>query len=314
MFSIAIPAIKSDYFEKALVSLLNQTYKDFEIIICDYSNNDNIKYIVNKFNDSRIKYHKLNSEGIIKDWNRCLEFATREYFILFSDDDIYSSKLLETVRRYIDKYPDANIFRVRTKIIDENDNPKQITSNAAEKENVIDFIWHRFKGYRMHFAGDFIVKTDVLRKIGGFIPFPDAWYTDDATWMKIANINGIINIPDILFYYRDSNVTVSQTGKIYNKIKGLNEFEQWFDNFLKNEVEINDSNKDIYQDLLQIKEYRFNTLVGNILSSGLNRNKVLDIWEIIKRYLKNRKYSKYVNMKSLLWAILLQLKKKNVKL
>jgi len=309
LFSIGIPAIKANYFESALKSLINQTFKDFEIILCDYSKNDEIKKVVEKYNDSRIKYYKFESNGIIKDWNRCLEFSNREYFVLFSDDDIYSPIFLETVKKFIEKYPNNNIFKVRTKIINENDKLKQITTNAAEYESAVDFIWHRFKSYRMQFAGDFIVKTETLKKIGGFIPFPDAWYTDDATWFKIANINGIINIPMTLFYYRDSNITVSQSGKIEKKIHGLNEFEIWFNDFLQTELVINKDEKDILEDLLKIKNQRFITITGNILSSGLYSNKIIDIFKILVRYLKSKKLSKHINKKSLLWAILLRLKK-----
>jgi glycosyltransferase involved in cell wall biosynthesis len=310
LFSIAIPAIKAIYFEEALQSILNQTYKNYEIIICDYSKTNDIFNIYSKYqNDERIRYYKLVSKGIIEDWNRCIDYATKEYFILFSDDDIYEKNFLETVEKYIKKYPQVSIFNVRARIIDDFGKQKQICANAAEYENVLDFIWHRFKGYRFQYAADFIVKTEKLKQIGGFIPFPDAWYSDDATWFTLADENGIVHIPDILFNYRDSRATISQTGKLVNKIIGLNQFEIWIERFLQNKKITDEKEISIYNDILKIKNYRFVTIVGNILSIGIENKKYFGFVIIILRWIKTKKYSKHVNLQSLFWAFALYYKK-----
>ena len=58
------------YIKKSIESIINQSYKNFELIIIDDGSNDNSKNIIKKYNDIRIKYFYFNHQGISK----CLNF------------------------------------------------------------------------------------------------------------------------------------------------------------------------------------------------------------------------------------------------
>lgn len=310
MFSIAIPAIKPIFLEKAIKSVIEQDFQDYELILINYSQDKQIDDIVNRFPDKRIKYiNNLPSTGIINDWNNCLNYANREYFILFSDDDIYEKNFLTEVTEAIKRYPDIPIFRVRTKIIDENDKLKYLSSSAPEWESCADFIWHRLRNYRFHYISDFIFKTSELKTIGGFIDFPDAWYSDDATNIKLSNINGIVCINKFLFNYRESQHTISKSGKIEKKLAGLESYNNWLTNFVENELKEQSSNdKYIIQELHKAKQQRFVLLTGNIISIGVKKG-LLGFWDIFHRWFKFRKKYKFLNFVSLIWAFGLHYRK-----
>ena len=66
LVSIIIPTYNhSDFLGKALKSVLNQTYENWEAIVIDNYSTDETDKVVNKFNDSRIKYLKIVNNGVL---------------------------------------------------------------------------------------------------------------------------------------------------------------------------------------------------------------------------------------------------------
>ena len=49
----------ASFIKKAITSILNQTYKDFEFLIIDDGSTDNTESIVKSFNDNRINYQRI---------------------------------------------------------------------------------------------------------------------------------------------------------------------------------------------------------------------------------------------------------------
>ena len=167
MISIAIPVYKSKFLDVAIQSVLNQTFNDFELIILNDSSPDNIKEIINKYNDLRIRYYEndtnVGQKNLINVWNQCLSYACGDLFVLFSDDDIYDQSFLEEMNKLSIKYPDVDLFHCRVKKINTNGDMLTLSSLCPEYESGLNFIWHRFKGYRLQFAPDFMCRTERLR-------------------------------------------------------------------------------------------------------------------------------------------------------
>ena len=60
MISIVVPTYnRANVIHKSIDSILNQTYKDFELIIVDDGSTDNTESVVLNYQDSRIRYYKL---------------------------------------------------------------------------------------------------------------------------------------------------------------------------------------------------------------------------------------------------------------
>jgi glycosyltransferase involved in cell wall biosynthesis len=95
--SICIPTFnRVNLLPFAIESVLQQTYQDFELIICDDGSRDETPELMSQYIDSRVKYIR-HSQNIGKSNNMRSGFdaATGEYFIKFDDDDRLTSKFLE---------------------------------------------------------------------------------------------------------------------------------------------------------------------------------------------------------------------------
>ncbi len=88
--SICIPTYQQpELFEKALISIFEQTYSNFEIIVTDDSIDDSIKKVVDKYNnDKRLKYYRNSvKKGAPENWNEAMRLANGEYIKILHHDD-----------------------------------------------------------------------------------------------------------------------------------------------------------------------------------------------------------------------------------
>lgn len=274
MITVAMPVYKSQYLQKAIESVINQSYKELELIILnDHSPDENIESIISNFNDSRIKYIKNESNignyDLTEVWNQCLNLAQGEYFVLFSDDDIYHQDFLKEMILLSEKYHKVEIFHCRVKIIDKNDRTISYTPLCPEWENVMEFVWHRLKYYRLQYAPDFMCRTTSLKEKGGFIKFPLGWGSDDATWFTMSKRNGVAYTNKVLCNWRFSSLNISHIGALEKRLSAINLYSEWLKNFL-NKLNIEgDKERDLF---IEIRE-NLNGWRENAQRTVLFRNK-----------------------------------------
>ena len=94
-----------DYLEKSLNSILNQTYKDFEFIICNDGSTNNCiswaKEIVGS--DNRVIFlDNKSNRGLAYSLNRCLEISKGKYIARMDDDDISHLNRFEKQLEYLE--------------------------------------------------------------------------------------------------------------------------------------------------------------------------------------------------------------------
>lgn len=210
-FSFVLPAYKGRYLSESIDSILAQDYKDFELIIVDDCSPDHLDEIVAKYNDSRISYYKneknIGGKDLVAQWNHCLEYATGDYVILATDDDLYESTFLSTFVPLIKKYPDANLLRAR--ILSVNSQNKIMWIDKCYKEYLteVEFRYHMMHGMKGGIP-HYIFKRCALVEKGGFVNFPFAWGSDDATAMMMAE-KGVVNSQQHLVRFRWSDINIS---------------------------------------------------------------------------------------------------------
>lgn len=112
--SIVIPAYNvAGYLEKCLDSLIEQSYKELEIIVVNDGSTDNTPYICDQYalRDSRIKIIHKDNEGVSEARNTGIEAATGEYIFFFDGDDFVEPDTCEELLMMItDKNVDALIY------------------------------------------------------------------------------------------------------------------------------------------------------------------------------------------------------------
>lgn len=120
-FSIVIPTYNhAQFLDKAIKSVLNQTYERWEMIIIDNHSQDNTDEIVNKFNDSRISFLKIHNNGVIASSRNMGIHASKGEWIAFLDsDDLWYPNKLEVVMSEIHKNLSIDIYSTDEMLVDE---------------------------------------------------------------------------------------------------------------------------------------------------------------------------------------------------
>ncbi len=95
--SVIIPTYnRVEFVQKAVESVLNQTHKDFELIIVDDGSEDNTKEIISSFHDERIKYYYQFNRGPGPARNEGIKKSSGKYLAFLDSDDVWVSEKLET--------------------------------------------------------------------------------------------------------------------------------------------------------------------------------------------------------------------------
>ena len=145
-FSILVPAYKDLFLKECIDSILSQTYADFELIIANDCSPFDIDGIVSQYTDDRIIYYKnerrFGAVELVKNWNQCLAHANGDYVICMGDDDKLLPNCLSDYVDLIKKYPNLDLYHMRTQVIDENSNIINIQEDRPDRESVYSIIWH----------------------------------------------------------------------------------------------------------------------------------------------------------------------------
>lgn len=101
---------RADLLSRAIKSILNQTYKDFEFIIVDDGSTDHTEKILTGYakQDSRIKIIKNEkNEGLVASRNKSLELARGKYIAIMDSDDQAFPNRLEKSLKVLKENPDV---------------------------------------------------------------------------------------------------------------------------------------------------------------------------------------------------------------
>jgi glycosyltransferase involved in cell wall biosynthesis len=111
LFSIVMATYnRAGLLPRAVNSVLNQTYRNFELIIVDDGSTDNTEETCRSFGDRRIVYFKQETnKGIMAARNRQLELARGEYLALLDDDDELVPEALEVAAGKLSELSSAGI-------------------------------------------------------------------------------------------------------------------------------------------------------------------------------------------------------------
>ena len=104
--SIILPAYNGEkYIDKAIKSVLDQTWADFELIIINDGSTDKTEKIIRSFNDSRIVLiNNQQNEGLIFSLNKAIERANGQYVARMDADDICLPGRLASQKEWLDRH------------------------------------------------------------------------------------------------------------------------------------------------------------------------------------------------------------------
>lgn len=124
MVSVIIPNYNhSRYLQQRIDSVLNQTYKDYELIILDDCSDDDSRQIIDEYvkrkPDIIISFNKRNSGNPFKQWNLGVSLAKAEYVWIAESDDSAEMTFLEKTTAILNKNPNTGLVYCDSKILNE---------------------------------------------------------------------------------------------------------------------------------------------------------------------------------------------------
>ena len=107
--SVIIPVFNGEkYIREAIDSVLNQTFKDFEVIVIDDGSKDNTLSIIKEYK-SKIRWKSQENRGQASATNEGIKMAEGEYIAYLDADDVCMPERLEVEAEYLDDHLDVGL-------------------------------------------------------------------------------------------------------------------------------------------------------------------------------------------------------------
>ena len=117
--SVIIPLYnKRDKIRRTILSVLNQTYKDFEVIVIDDGSNDDSLLSIQDIHDSRISIYHQKNHGVSRSRNFGIAKAKGQFIVFLDADDEWEPDFLENMISLANSYPECNLFASNYKFRD----------------------------------------------------------------------------------------------------------------------------------------------------------------------------------------------------
>lgn len=195
-FSVIIPTFnRATILPRALKSILNQSFSDWELIIQDDGSTDNTASIVKDFlDDKRINYFREVNKGVCAARNLGSEKATGKYIAFLDSDDYVSDAWLMDFYNEI-QHSNADIVRCKTMV-----------NNSPENEDQ-DLL-----------AGNFAVRKDLFLEAGKYDANLKFGENTELKWRLEERKGKFSSISSYNFFY-DNDLTSNSDKKKENQIE-----------------------------------------------------------------------------------------------
>ena len=204
LISVIIPAFNAEkYISTSLLSVLNQTYKNVEIIIINDGSTDSTQEIVQTLqnSDSRIKLHSIKNRGRAGARNYGIKQSTGSWLAFLDADDFwYPNKLELQYEKYLLNNNIGLIYSERT-WVDQFDNPLESQPekyNLPEGEIYLNLVEGNYLC-----TSTVVIKKDIVNEVGAFDESSGFKNCQDYDlWIRASVVTQAAAIKVPLCYYR----------------------------------------------------------------------------------------------------------------
>lgn len=219
--SIVMPVYNGElYIREAIDSIINQIFKDWELIIVNDGSTDSTVSIVEEYcrRDKRINLiHNAVNSGISKTINNGFSKAKGSYHTWTSDDNLYKPNALLKMYSFLEDDSERKFVYSGMEIIDERGNHTGYES--LEPETLY---------YNCCVGGCFLYSKEVTENVGGY---SEDWplVHDYEYWLRVNEKYRLYHLDEDLYCYRmhSNNLTSRKFGQLNYELFKLR--EQWYD-------------------------------------------------------------------------------------
>ena len=236
-FSVIIPLYnKAPYIEKALQSVMAQSFTDYEIIVVDDGSKDESAAIAEKTLAEFSLPNKLirqENAGVSVARNNGANQSQGDYICFLDADDWWAPSFLEEMSGLIDEFPDAGIYGTNYTIVNETKHKTRVAPIGVEpglEKGYINYCQVYAKTLAMPLTSISVALPRYVFKDAGGFPEGINLGEDFLLWIKIALKHKVVflNKP-LAFYNQDSNPVWRGTGHLtdpkYHMLWNLQDLE-----------------------------------------------------------------------------------------
>ena len=203
LVSVIMPVYNAEQFlDRAIQSILNQTYDKWELLLIDDCSTDNSLKLINKYSDPRIRlFVNETNRGIAQASNRGIEESKGKYIALLDDDDEAIINRLELQVEYMEEHSDVAILGGRSIDMDEHDKILSLKGSVRNNPKLI-------KAMLLFGNVDFYNGTAMIRKkfiVDNQLRYRDGCYgmQDYRFYIESSKCGKITTLDQYLLKYRE---------------------------------------------------------------------------------------------------------------
>ncbi|CAM3601532.1 glycosyltransferase family 2 protein [Thalassospira profundimaris] len=208
--SVIMPIFNgADDLERALDSILGQTFQDFEVIAINDGSKDNSYALLNAVTDPRVKVVHQDNMGLAGTLNRGLSMARGALIARQDQDDLSHPERFERQVSYFDAHPDCILLGTAAEIWIGN-TPTERTHDHPT--------YHEALAFELLFNNPFVHSSvmmcrDAVLSIGGYSTDRERQPPEDyELWSRMARTGRVANLKDRLLVYREVPQSMSRNG------------------------------------------------------------------------------------------------------
>ena len=201
MISVILPVYNSEKFLAAAIeSILNQSYKSFELLIFNDGSTDGSAAIIEQYSDSRIVFvNSPENKGYLHWLNVGISASKGKYIARMDSDDIALPDRFELQIQFLELHPEIAIAGTGILVFDEINPEKKVITVSSEREIRWGLI---FKNMLVH--PSVMMRREAITNAG--LLYKQAFYgSEDYRFWTDAIKAGlrVTNLQDVLLRYRE---------------------------------------------------------------------------------------------------------------
>lgn len=250
------------YVAQAIESVLQQSYRQFELIILDDGSTDRSFKIIEKYaaQDRRIRiYRNEKNQGIVFTRNRGLDLCECDYLGLMDADDITVPKRLEREIAFLEEHPDITVVGGRYQQMNESGELSEHRSELVQSDSAIraHMLFHNVIAngtvlMRKKWIDDKGIRYKIQYKSG----------EDYRFWCEVLREGRMYNMDQVFQYYRVHEASLEHVSNNQHQ-------ESRYENMMETQREI------LFMQGYVLQERKLNLLLEVL--SGKRRK--LNLWE-----------------------------------
>ena len=193
------------YIARAIVSLLVQTYENFELILIDDGSSDNTAHIVKQIKDDRIRFFQQENLGLTITLNKALALSKGRYIARHDADDFSICSRFEKQMNFLQKNSQIGLLGSSCFIQPEK---HSIINEVYDYPSTQEDIIQAFKTYNPFVHGSMMIRRELLEACGGYNE-NYRYVQDYELWSRLLPKTQVHNLSEPL-YVRSVHPQASQ--------------------------------------------------------------------------------------------------------